>query len=56
MIVERLVFHHYYDDELWHLVEAAWANLAVHVIKSLYDSMLRRITAVIAAGGVCFRY
>ena len=59
MIVEGLADHHIpvtTVHELWHLVEAAWAAVSVHAIQSLYVSIPRRITAVIAAGGGCFRY
>ncbi|GFW89941.1 odorant receptor [Trichonephila clavipes] len=40
-------------DELWHRVEAAWASISVHAIQSLFDSMPRRISAVIIARGGC---
>ena len=42
-------------DELWHLV-VSWAAALVHAIQSLYDSMTKRVTAVIAAEGGCSRY
>ncbi|GFV65089.1 DUF4817 domain-containing protein [Trichonephila clavipes] len=38
-------------DELWHRVEASWASVPVQAIQSLFDSMPRRITAVIVARG-----
>lgn len=38
-------------DELWLRAEAAWASVPVHAIQSLYDSMPRRIRAVITARG-----
>ncbi|GFX11896.1 transposable element Tcb2 transposase [Trichonephila clavipes] len=36
-------------EELWHRVEAAWASVPVRVIRYLFDSMPRRISAVITA-------
>ena len=41
-------------NEIWHLVEAAWA--AVPVIQSLYDSTHRCITAVITTENGFSRY
>ena len=39
----KLLSHHHTPmttvNELWQLVEAAWANVSVHAIKSLYDLM-----------------
>ena len=35
--------------ELWHLIEVAWAAILVHAILSAYNSIPRRITAVLAA-------
>ena len=43
-------------DELWHFVEAAWATVLTHDVLTLYDSMSRRITAVIAAEGGYSKY
>ncbi|GFV90297.1 uncharacterized protein TNCV_4380121 [Trichonephila clavipes] len=43
-------------DELWHRVEASWAFVHVHAIQSLFDSMPRRISAIISAGGGCSGY
>ncbi|GFW39894.1 probable RNA-directed DNA polymerase from transposon X-element [Trichonephila clavipes] len=40
-------------DVLWHRVEAAWASVPVHAIQSLFNSMQRRINAVITARGGC---
>ncbi|GFU18415.1 hypothetical protein TNCV_1980951 [Trichonephila clavipes] len=40
-------------DELWYRVEAAWSSVSVHSIQSLFDSMPRRINAVITARGGC---
>ncbi|GFX12010.1 uncharacterized protein TNCV_2997941 [Trichonephila clavipes] len=56
MVVERLALHYTpvtTVDELWHCVEAAWASVPVHVIQSLFDSMPRRISAVITPRGGC---
>ncbi|GFV54335.1 hypothetical protein TNCV_4366101 [Trichonephila clavipes] len=33
-------------DDLWHLVEAAWASVPVYAIQSLFDSKPRLITTV----------
>ena len=44
------------DDELWHLVETAWAAVPVLSMQSLYYSISRRITAVTAAGGTYSRH
>ncbi|GFT03790.1 hypothetical protein TNCV_3608181 [Trichonephila clavipes] len=43
-------------DELWYRVEAAWASVPVHAIQSQFDSMPRRISAVIIARVGCFWY
>ncbi|PRD35571.1 UNVERIFIED_CONTAM: hypothetical protein NCL1_11194 [Trichonephila clavipes] len=43
-------------DELWNGVEAAWSSVPVHAIQSLFDSIPRRITAIITARGGCFWY
>lgn len=59
MVAERLARHHTAVttvDELWRRVEAAWAAVPVHAIQSLFDSMPRRINAVIAARGGCSGY
>ncbi|MBJ4999813.1 IS630 family transposase [Salmonella enterica subsp. enterica serovar Hadar] len=59
MVAKRLARHHSpvtTVDELWHSVEAAWTAVPVHAIQSLFDSMPRRITAVIAARGGCSGY
>ncbi|GFS55881.1 hypothetical protein TNCV_1935841, partial [Trichonephila clavipes] len=59
MVAERLARHHKAVttvDELWHRVEAAWASIPVHAIKSLFGSMPRRISAVIIARGGCSEY
>lgn len=59
MVAERLARHHSPSttvDELWHSVEAAWTEIPVHAIQSLFDSMPRRINAVIAARGGCSGY
>ncbi|GFX62573.1 hypothetical protein TNCV_4867361 [Trichonephila clavipes] len=56
MVTERLARQHTpvtTVDELWHRVEAAWTSVSVHVIQSLFDSMPRRIRAVITARGGC---
>ncbi|GFU41966.1 hypothetical protein TNCV_4676731 [Trichonephila clavipes] len=48
----RLARHHtpiITAAELWYLVEAAWSSVTVHAIQSLFDSMPRRIRAVITA-------
>ncbi|GFT93929.1 hypothetical protein TNCV_2133171 [Trichonephila clavipes] len=52
MVAERLSRHNRAattDDELWHRVEATWSSVPVHAIQSLFDSMCRRISAVIIA-------
>ncbi|GFT27137.1 hypothetical protein TNCV_40071 [Trichonephila clavipes] len=41
-------------DELWHRVEAAWESVPVHSIQSPFDSMPRRISAVLTTR--VFRY
>ncbi|GFY21048.1 hypothetical protein TNCV_3990921 [Trichonephila clavipes] len=41
-------------DELRFRVEAASSSVPVHDIQSVLDSMIRRISAVITARGVCF--
>ncbi|GFW92350.1 transposable element Tcb1 transposase [Trichonephila clavipes] len=54
MVAERLARHHTAVttvDELWHRVEAAWTSVPVHAIQYLFDSMPRRISAVIIARG-----
>ncbi|GFX67482.1 integrase catalytic domain-containing protein [Trichonephila clavipes] len=59
MVAERLAGYHTpvtTVDELWYRVEAAWAFVPVHAIRSLSDSMLRRIRAVITTSGGCSRY
>ena len=38
-------------DKLWHVNEAAWVAATVHTIQSLYDSLPKHITVVIAASG-----
>ncbi|GFW64954.1 hypothetical protein TNCV_392201 [Trichonephila clavipes] len=43
-------------DELWHRIEAAWASVPVCAIQSLFDSIPKRISAVISARGGCSRY
>ncbi|GFV36518.1 hypothetical protein TNCV_2260371 [Trichonephila clavipes] len=43
-------------DELWHCIEAAWASVPAHVIQSLFDYILRRVSAVITTRGVCSGY
>ncbi|GFS57823.1 hypothetical protein TNCV_2909181 [Trichonephila clavipes] len=56
MVAERLAHNHTRAttvDELWHRVEAAWAFVLLHAIQSLFDSMPRRINAVITARGGC---
>ncbi|GFV58323.1 odorant receptor [Trichonephila clavipes] len=40
-------------DEQWHRVEASWASVPLHAIQSLFDSIPRRISAVILARGGC---
>ena len=42
-------------DELWHFV-ASWVAVLLYIIYPLHDSMLKRIIAVIVAGGICSRY
>ena len=37
-------------DELWNLVEAAWADEPLHTTHSLFDSMPRCTAAAIVAG------
>ncbi|GFV52731.1 hypothetical protein TNCV_2874021 [Trichonephila clavipes] len=52
----RLACHHTpitTVDELWHLVEAAWASVPVHAIQSLFYSISKLISAVIMARGGC---
>ncbi|GFW35860.1 hypothetical protein TNCV_1926911 [Trichonephila clavipes] len=52
MVAERLACHHTSVttvDELWYCVEAAWSSVPVHSVQSLFDSMHRRISAVITA-------
>ncbi|GFV63480.1 hypothetical protein TNCV_4553261 [Trichonephila clavipes] len=52
MVFERLACHQTpvtTVDELWHCVEATWASVPAHSIQSLFDLMLRRISAVITA-------
>nr|ALD51399.1 odorant receptor 8 [Locusta migratoria] len=54
MVVEQFARHNppvTTLDELWYRVEAAWASVPVHAIKVLFDSMPRRIKAVITARG-----
>ncbi|GFX36304.1 hypothetical protein TNCV_4932171 [Trichonephila clavipes] len=56
MVAERLARQHASVttvDDLWH-VEAARASVSVHAIKSLFNSMPRRISAVITARGLIF--
>ncbi|GFU70327.1 hypothetical protein TNCV_2106661 [Trichonephila clavipes] len=36
--------------ELWPRVEAAWTSVPVYAIQSLFDSLPKRISAVIIAG------
>ncbi|GFW77303.1 hypothetical protein TNCV_924191 [Trichonephila clavipes] len=43
-------------DELWYRVEAAWTSEPVHATQFLFDSMPRRISAVITARGGCLWY
>ncbi|GFU99005.1 hypothetical protein TNCV_3382491 [Trichonephila clavipes] len=43
-------------DELLYSVEATWLYVSVHAIQSLFDSIPRRITAVITARGGGFWY
>ena len=50
MVEEQLGCHHKpvtIVDELWHLVETAWAIVDVFTMQSLLDSMPRRTTAAI---------
>ena len=59
MVAEQLARHNTPVttlDELWYRVEAAWAVVPVHAIQALFDSMLRRIKAVITASGDCSGY
>ncbi|GFV34841.1 transposable element Tc1 transposase [Trichonephila clavipes] len=59
MVAERLARHHTpvtTVDELWNRAETAWASVPVHTIQSLFDSMRRRISAVITARGHCSGY
>ncbi|GFV14634.1 hypothetical protein TNCV_2586071 [Trichonephila clavipes] len=52
MVVEQLARHHKpvtTVDELWYRVEVAWCSVPVHAIQSRFDSMPRRIRAVITA-------
>ncbi|GFX84300.1 transposable element Tcb1 transposase [Trichonephila clavipes] len=54
MVVERLARHHApvtTVDELWYRVEAAWASVPIHALQSHFDSIPRRIRAVITAKG-----
>ncbi|GFX40166.1 uncharacterized protein TNCV_4318011 [Trichonephila clavipes] len=56
MVAERLSRHHTLVtmiDELWHRVKTAWASVPEHTIQSLFDSMPRRISAVITARCSC---
>ncbi|GFY33675.1 integrase catalytic domain-containing protein [Trichonephila clavipes] len=56
MVAERLPCQHTSVttvDELWHRIEAAWASIPAHVIQSLFESMLKRISCVIIARGGC---
>ncbi|GFU87158.1 hypothetical protein TNCV_2715061 [Trichonephila clavipes] len=51
MFAERLARHHtsvISVDELWHHAEVAFVSVPVHAIRSLFDSMPRRISVVIA--------
>ncbi|GFY02778.1 hypothetical protein TNCV_3506581 [Trichonephila clavipes] len=57
MLAELLPRHHtsvITFDELWYRVEAAWPSVPVHAIQCLFDSMPRRISAVITDRGNCF--
>ncbi|GFT13655.1 transposable element Tcb1 transposase [Trichonephila clavipes] len=59
MVAMRLDRHHTpvaTVDELWYLVEAARSSVPVHAVQSLFDSMPRRISAVITARGGRFGY
>lgn len=59
MVAEQLARHNTPVttlDELWYRVEAAWASVPVHAIQALFDSMPRRIKAVITARGGCSGY
>ncbi|GFY23603.1 transposable element Tcb1 transposase [Trichonephila clavipes] len=38
-------------DQLWQLVEAAWSAVPQEHIQSLFESMLRRVAAVISNNG-----
>jgi hypothetical protein len=44
------------EDEMWVAVERAWTNIPQHVIQTLFDSMPRRLAAVINARGGYTRY
>ncbi|GFU18361.1 hypothetical protein TNCV_1980471 [Trichonephila clavipes] len=59
MVAERLALHHTpftAIDELWNRLEAAWASVPVYSIESLFNSMVRCVSAVITAIGGCSRY
>ncbi|GFT45504.1 uncharacterized protein TNCV_3781401 [Trichonephila clavipes] len=58
-VAERLARHHTpftTVDELGYRVEAAWPSVLVHAIQFLFDSIPRRLSAVITARGSCFWY
>ena len=42
--------------ELWLRVQAIWSSLPQEAIQNLFDSMPRRIVALIAARGGCTKY
>ncbi|GFY18875.1 hypothetical protein TNCV_3875631 [Trichonephila clavipes] len=54
MVAKPLVRHHTpvtTVDELWYFVEASQSSVPVHAIQSLFDSMPKRIKAVISVRG-----
>ncbi|GFW76717.1 transposable element Tcb1 transposase [Trichonephila clavipes] len=57
MVAERLSHHHTpvtTVDELLYRVETAWSSVPIRFIQYLFESMARRISAVIIARGGCF--
>ncbi|GFU59650.1 uncharacterized protein TNCV_3186201 [Trichonephila clavipes] len=57
--LERLARHHTpvtTVDKVGYGVETAWLSVSVHALQSLFDSILKRISAVISARGGCFWY
>lgn len=56
-IAREMVGHHYATkEELWVGVQEAWARVPGDFVPKLYDSMVRRLTAVVVARGGNTRY